>query len=290
MSQRKLASGVAICSTVLVLSSGQVKADSVDIQAYVDGAPAPSQLVTVHYTSAVLGNVDTGAYAGLINWDRAQIISGSSSLFGDLPSSFASSGTFSTYCIDIAQDIAVNGGPYDYSGLTTSLADTPVVSAAGYTGMGSTAATDIANLYANEYAAVSGSGAIQYDSASDTDSNAGDKAAAFQIAIWQIIYGTSGLSVADSTNVFYVSSYGGMDTTEFNEITGMADRFVAEAGTATGTLNGTLLALTDSTLQDQLIVGNSASPAATVPMPKAAVAGLVLMSGLAVKQRLRRVQ
>jgi hypothetical protein len=257
-------------------------ADTVNITAIVQ-TPSPTQIVDVHYggnPSAGLDSIGSvEAYAGQINWTNTVVgntdIGGG--LLGSLPASFGT-GTFSSYCIDITQDINI-GQPATFDGLFTgsNLANTPVVAPSNnYQGMGTTAASAIQSLYDNEY-----------DTISPSDN---DQAAAFQIAIWYIIYSTnpshSSVDVTNSGNDFYISGASA-------NVIGLADSYVDQAylGDLPATTHHTILALTDEVYQDQLVVGiasNDAPP--SVPAPSAAVAGISLLAGLGVWKRIRRVR
>jgi hypothetical protein len=290
-----------VLGLALSLSSGWVCADTVNITATVNGAPTPSQIVDIHFTgtlgSATFSNYTGAGYAGLINWNNASGTDTTGNLLASMPGSFAANGTFSTYCIDITQDIGI-GGTYPFTGLTTNLTDTPVIApAAGYSGMGSATAQAIDNLYFDEYNIVTAGGsAIQYDAnASHTDSNSNDQSAAFQIAIWDIIYGINAtpgtIDVTSNSNRFWVDN-GYNSFASFGMVAGMADRFAEQALTGPKqTFGSTILALTTPTAQDQLVVGlplPAGGP--TVPTPTAAVAGLSLLAGLGVWKRVRRVR
>ncbi|HEY1687147.1 MAG TPA: hypothetical protein VGG19_20470 [Tepidisphaeraceae bacterium] len=264
---------VAGLAVALLVASG-AKADTVDITAKV-GTPNPTDTVSIYFHGKLGPNTYTisgECYAGVINWSNAVDVGNldtpAPGLLGQMPISFQS-GVLNTYCIDIAEDISVGEtlNPA-FTGLTNDLAGTPIVDQTkypGFNGMTSTTAGLIENLYANDY--------------SLNPSN--DEAAAFQIAIWDIIYGTAGYSVADQTNnQFYVSG------ANSNVVT-LANQYVAGAATNTKPFLD-VLALTDPGVQDQLVVGVGPAFFPSTPLPASAISGIVLLGGLAVAKRMRR--
>jgi hypothetical protein len=288
-------------SAVLVLAAALSRVwgavDTVSITATVNGAPTPGQLVDIHYTGS-LGSSSFSeaevAYAGQTNWNRAVGTDSTGTLLTLMPLSFANSGTFTSYCIDVTQNIFV-GGSFTYTGLTNSFLTEPIISpSSGYTGMGATAAQAVENLFANEYFAVTmGGTAIQYDAnPNDTDSSASDQSAAFQIALWDVIYGInsapSSIDVTSSSNGFWVSNYHSLAS--FNEIAGMADLFAEAALNGSDqTFDGTLLAMTSPTLPDQLLaIFPSDSQAPALPEPAPLMLGVPLLMKLAMGRRARQ--
>jgi hypothetical protein len=277
----------AVLGITTLLSAGYAAADVVSLSATVNGAPNPSQIVVIHFTGTIgtqsYTNFSGAGYAGLINWNNATGTDTTGTLLSEMPTSFAGSGTFSTFCIDITQDIGV-GGTYPFTGLTTTLSNTPVVLATeNYTGMGATDAQEIENLYFNEFNSV-------------ISANSNDQAAAFQIAIWDIIYGINAtpasVDVTNSSNGFWVdNTYNNFST--FGNVTSLADGYVEAALTGpTRNFGAPILALTTPVYQDQLVVGvpgTSKSPP-LVPTPAEVTGGMALLGGLAAAKRMRRAR
>lgn len=225
------------------------------VTATLDGV-SPSQIVGLSYNSQWLGN----AYAGALNWT------------GQQANGPGLDGSFTTFCIDLTQDVYI-GGTYTYDVADPSLAPNPLPPTApvGATGMGAANLQRLQNLYA-----------LDYDSIG-TDN---DRGAAFQIAIWEVLFDT-GQSHDVSTGQFAVS---GASTNVIN----LANQFVADA-TSSDTLafRNQLMALTSATAQDQLFIGPPASiepgpPLTAVPTPAAAVGALPLLGALAAFKRKRR--
>ncbi len=133
------------------------------------------------YETATFSNVNPGEVVTIT--DTALSINGESGWAGDYnfinASGFLNSSSYLGYCIDIAQDIYAN---QTVTWSVTSLADAPTPG----TAMGQTNANLIAELWYNDYGMIGTS-----------NSNA----AAFQVAIWEIINGgTSNLSFNSDTS------------------------------------------------------------------------------------------
>jgi hypothetical protein len=288
-------SAILVLATALSRACGAV--DSVSITATINGAPTPGQLLDIHFTGA-LGITSFSesevAYAGQSNWYQAAGTDTSGSLLSSMPLSFVGNGTFSSYCIDVTQNIHF-GIAYTYTGLTdTFLAEPIIAPASGYAGMGTATAQAVENLFATEYVPVTtGGAAIQYDAnPSDTDSSPNDQSAAFQIALWDIIDGNnfspSNIDVTSSSNAFWVSNFNSLSS--FNEIAGMADLFAETALTESDqTFNGTLLAMTSPTLPDQILaVLPSQSQAPPQPEPVSLALAMPLLLKWVLGKRTRR--
>ena len=186
---------------------------------------------------------------GLYNWT----IIGPSSL-GPIGS------TFYTFCIDIPQDIALNG-QYDYTLTNPSNAPQPVGA------MGADNAAALGRLWAADIGNVLNATSVNKEL---------EAAAAFQLAVWKITYeAPDNTALKDLTIKLYTS-----DSTLENQINTDAFNWASAALNSSG--SGTpLIALSSPTAQDQITVA---------PTPAAAVAGLVLMAGMfAVRLRKRQL-
>lgn len=234
--------------------AGVARAESVT--ATLDGV-SPARIVGLSYNDQWLGN----AYAGALNWH------------GEATNGQGFDGRFTTFCIDLTQDVYL-GSTYTYDVVNTNLAPNPLPPTApvGATGMGATNQQRLENLYA-----------LEYDRIGSDD----DRGAAFQIAIWEMLFDT-GATHDVSTGQFAVS---GASTDVIN----LANQFVTEStGPLALTFGNQLFALTNATAQDQLYVGPPQSPEhgpplTAVPTPAAAFGALPLLGGLALlKQRRRR--
>lgn len=221
---------------------------------------SPSQIVGVSYNGQALGQ----AYAGTLNW------------YGQAGNAGGLTGPFSTFCIDLLQDVYV-GSTYGYEvvDLTEAPDPLPPTAPADGGGMGPSNAAKVQKLYALEY---------------DNVGSDHTRAAAFQVALWEMLYETGGTSGVADGNFFL--------TGVPSALIDLANQFVS-AASAPGSLlyPNQLLVLTSPTAQDQIFVGDLMSPEpparqgeAPVPVPApAAVAGAVpLLGGLALFRRIRR--
>lgn len=292
---RGQAGASAVLCLTFALARAQGAVDVVNLAATVNGNPSPARLVQIHFTGS-MGNssfsIAEPVFAGQINWNQASGTDSSGSLLTEMPLSFSGTGSFSAYCIDVTQDVDVNTA-YVYTGLTDNLSAEPLIaSGSGYSGMGSVAATAVQNLYAEQYALVGSGQPIQYDSNSaDVDNNANDQSAAFQIALWDIIYGTnatpSSVDVTSSSNTFWISNNNGLSS--FSKVAGMADLFVEAALTGPDqSFSPGLLALSDPTLPDMLVVESpQGSQSPPLPTPASGTMAASLMVAMAIVRRRR---
>jgi hypothetical protein len=244
----------------LLVAAGSVSLAGVaragTVTATLDGV-SPAQVVGLSYNNQWLGY----AYAGALNWH------------GQVSNGQGLDGKFTTFCIDLTQDVYV-GSTYTYDVADPNLAPNPLppTAPAGATGMGSTNLQRLENLYALEY---------------DNIGTDNDRGAAFQLAIWEMLFDTNATHDV-STGQFAVSGASA-------DVVNLANQFVADATTSDAlAFHSQLMALTNATAQDQLFIGPPVETApgprlAAVPTPAAAVGALPLLGGLALfKQRRRR--
>lgn len=225
--------------------TGLARADSVTVT--LDNV-SPSRIVGITYNNQSLGS----AYAGALNWH------------GQAANGHDLNGSFSTYCIDLTQDVYL-GSTYTYGVVDPSLAPNPLppTESPGSTGLGATSLQRIENLYA-----------LQYDGIGSDN----DRGAAFQIAIWEMLFDT-GATHDVTAGQFAVTG------ASANVVT-LANQFVSDALTPDAlSFHYELLALTSPTAQDQLFVGaaipQGGPPLTPVPTPAAALGAMPLLGALA---------
>jgi len=232
--------------------AGQVTATFDDVN--------PGLVVTIN--SAVLGGSATG-WAGDYNFKNAS---------GDL------TGSFTGFCIDIAQEI--------WTGLTTTF-NVGALSSAPTPGqaMGTYRASLIAELWQNDFAAI-GSDNV--------------KAAAFQVAIWKIINETNldtnhNMTLDVTTGAFQMT---GADTgTHYTLIAAQANAWLSASQldrTGNGAQATNLKALLSTQYQDYVTAFPQGSgPGPAVPAPPGSVlagigTGCLFLGSLWQKQRARK--
>jgi hypothetical protein len=193
---------------------------------------------------------------GLLEWDGTG--------FGN-PAPFTS--TFTTFCIDLNETIFFNS-TYTFA-INPDLASAPKSTAyvppqIPATGMGTTRADEMMELYGSHYADLPTSDYLQ----------------AFQLAVWDIVYGSDPDSVTDTSSMFYVS--GGIDATAL----GLANSFLVEAANPANLAlhdEDDLIALTGvDGAQDQVAVDDDIVVNTSLSLPNTDVATAVLLAGLGI--------
>jgi hypothetical protein len=155
------------CIVLLAMAAGEVRGDSVCATLSV----GPADIVTLSDSDPGFGSLYTGAvYAGELDWTPVAT-----------PADPNPGSPFSTYCIDIFSDIYL-GQSYTYNVLPLGSALSPNTPWAStqYKTLLATAVCDIELLWGKYYDCI-------YQGSSPQDT--ADRAAAFQIDIWKIIYG-----------------------------------------------------------------------------------------------------
>jgi len=215
------------------------------------GLPAHAQFVTATFTSVSPGEVVAIPVNGSTEWGWA----------GDYRFSNASgnlTGSFSGFCIDISQDIFLNQTlTFNVAALGNAPVDGNLPTA-----MGGLRANLIGELWYNDYALIG------------TDNS---KAAAFQLAIWDIINetdtnlnGTLALNI--NSGAFYATDQDSATLTTTNTWLSALNL------NGTGPMAGNLIALTNPVYQDYVVQVAPAPTAAIVVAPASVPAppGLVL--------------
>jgi len=220
-------------------------------------ARADTVTATLTGVDSGFGNtvVAFGTYSGIgvgtINWANP-VLSPTNSVYAP-----AFTNPFVTYCIDIPDHIQV-GGSFSFVP-SINLAGAPQPSSGLPTGMGAAAASQLYDLFGSGYS---------------TSLSSPVEGTAFQLAIWQIVYGAAFTAVP------------GGDITP----TALTDESLFLTHIGSTPYNGTLLdlmgvpssPLLGQSVQDQIL----AAPAGTTiitsgtPLPSAATGGSVLLIGL----------
>lgn len=263
----KRVAGLVVC-TVLAINAASAFGNSVDITAKLTGVGVPAgtyDTVNIKLLDATLIDNSShtlfsgNAIAGVERWTY---VSGTPVYEGN---------NFLTYCIEITQDVQLTNPPTSYGFTFGALKNAPqpgsgVNPDGSGTGMGSVKAGYLQELWGRDY---------------NTSLTSAANSAAFQLAVWKIVYGdtmTGGaldfslqhgqLTALDATNS-HAGDYGivSQAQTWLNALTG-----------APNAPHWDLLALTSSTYQDQITV---------LPLPASAWMGVLLVGGLFAKRKLR---
>lgn len=230
-----------------------VRADSLAVDATLTGVAYNGVTVTLDLNDGKGHTYGATGTAGQYQWQQN---SGTYVL--------GKAGSFSTFCIEITQDISLNT-QYGYE--LTSLQNSPQPTPNYWipnNGMGSADAAEIDRLWAADYSKV----------------NSADSAAAFQFAIWKIIYGSQ-LTFSAGTP---------FNGSEISGDVGMASTWLAALPTSGSGAN--LVALSSSSAsspnpgaQDQITLAPPGYSAAPLPATAPAVAALLASLGALVGLR-----
>lgn len=199
--------------------------------------------LNVNYVSPA-GNAGTSA--GVFNWNRTGGTHAGTPVIGS---------SFSSFCIELTQNI---GTGTTYTMNVVPLASAPVPGLPPVGGMGQSKAQDLRRLWASYF---------HLAALSNTN------AAAFQVAVWEIVYETAAQYDVNTANTgtrgaFYITNQSAVRT--------LANSWLSNLGQA----EANLAALSHPTFQDQLVL---------IPTPPALLAGLGLLGvGVANKLRKRR--
>jgi len=230
-----------IALTAVLAAAGAAAADSVDLT-YTGPGNGRS-------FSVVANGTTTDVFAGQLNFS---VVNGSGSTGVRL------NGSLLTYCIDVLEPIGPGLNTYDLA----DLEDAPVTAGSISPAMGAEKAAAIARLY-------TAAGGNQFTADNDF-------AAAFQLAVWEVIadFSTTGTTLDINAGDFEVTSTINLGTQSvLNGLLAAAadDSVAAFAG---------LGALTNEGFQDQLY-------AVAVPLPGAAGLAAVGLAGVVVTRRRR---
>ena len=169
-------------------------------------------------------------------------------------------GDFLTFCVEINQDVYL-GGTYTFTTGTVASAPTPGTPLPGSGGMGTIKANLLNDLWTRHYSDV-------------TDATTG---AAFQVAVWEVVYDTNFNLGTDNFQAYGNSA-----------VTTQAATWLTDILNNPTQADAHLIAIKSDTYQDQVTFGPPPqSPPPGTPLPSAASGALVLL-GLGAGRRLRR--
>jgi hypothetical protein len=202
--RNRVAKALALATSLLLASSLQSRA------ATITATPLsidPVDYGTVYLNGNLVGGQLGGAGVGNVTWS------------GDPANVTPFNGTFATYCLDLNQNISLNN-PFVYN--TAPLATAPQPGAYVPPGgpMGPAKANEINILYGKDYSLTLGSGA-------------GDDRAAFQLAIWNIVYDNDASVTAGGGTLYAVIGAGSGSNVDAATIA-LANQFLADAVTNAG--------------------------------------------------------
>jgi hypothetical protein len=236
---------------ITVLSASVLAA----LPALADSLPPVGTHVTMTFNREGLGSSIKYTYDGVTETDFAGIYE----WVGVAGNPAPLNSPFQSFCIDINQWF--DTGPYDFT--TRRLEDAPNPNPDnGNLGMGTARADDLRRLWAQDRAHV-------VDNIS---------AAAFQVAIWEIVsektptYGSPTLNVTSGS--FYIDT----STQLGRDIAACATKFLGHASDTSLAGEPQLLAITSAQFQDQLVV-------MPVPLPVAAWGAAALLAGFGIFSR-----
>ena len=171
-----------------------------------------------------------------------------------------------SFCIDLVQDVSAGWQPYD----VTALHLAPVDGGSPYSPMGVPKANSIRELWGEHYAEVG---------------NDPIKAAAFQAALWEIIYENDGVQTPNPWDL----TSGRLAVPNSPLVSAQANAWLADVGDQVQTLNTTLLALTNYTTEDRFqdYVYDPDGPGHEVPEPITVVSVMAGVCGLGAYLRKR---
>jgi hypothetical protein len=219
----------------------------------------PTSIDPADYGTVFLDGVNIdgpgGAGVGSVTW------------LGSSANAAPFNGVFIAYCIDLPQSISLNNS-FTYT--VTPLAGAPQAGAYPNPpgGMGAAKANEIDILYGKDYMSTLGGAAA-------------DDRAAFQLAIWNIVYDTDA-SVSPTDGMFYAETGGGVSSA----MLALANGFLADAFNPANQsfAASNIVALLGSNGEQDQIVINSPSfiPQASIPAPAAALPAGIAMAGIAI--------
>lgn len=230
----------------LCLVGGTATADTITMSA--------SALTNRDFKFIYAGNTYDDQNTGAVTWQR---VSGST----------AFDNSFQTFCIDVTQTFNFNpSNPPSYTYTLTPLQNAPWDNAQHNTGMGLAKAKLLSELWDNFHSQVTND----------------DNSAAFQIAVWEIVFETSG-NALDLTSGNFKANYG---TSQVQGYVKLGSEYVPtyvktaqnwlNTLTGNGPLDPNLVALTSDTAQDQFTFTSVPAPPGVL---LAGIGGLGLVLG-----------
>jgi hypothetical protein len=184
----------------------------------------------------------TNQYVGEYGWTRSSVNNSNNNYSG--PPNLGQN--FISFCIELTQDMTY-GSSYTYNVVSLASSPNPNGTDTGISsgGMGTTRADEISELWGRDFSSISTS----------------TQAAAFQVAIWQIEYGTN-LTINNAANDISFSN----DSSAINQAQTWLNQLDGDTADY-----ASLAAISNSNQQDQVIV---------VPTPKAVWMGLFMVGAM----------
>jgi hypothetical protein len=260
MKMNRFATRLAAIGAVLALGIGSAKADSVT--AYLNTTGTDS--VTASWCNGGTSGsytYDTYAdnYLGTIGWTSGTVTT--DTLSNHLPAGVVPS--FTTFCIEGSQNVTIGANNsfskvWDGSNMVGNVPNPTLGDA-----FSSTTVTLLTELYDEHY----------------SSSLTAAQADAFQLAVWKIAYDNGG-QIGDTSSGNTVRFFVAAANLSNSDVT-TANSWLSTLSTATHTGNYEVIALTSSSLQDQIT-------AVPIPVPASAWMGLTTLAGIALAAGFRR--
>jgi len=265
--KRKLFALASLAASVIVTGTASAASVSATLFNAVDspnGVQPGTMDLNLQFGAISIAN----AYVGQINWHSATSTDWTAGLNPQLNAILGPNQTFSTYCIEGTQNVFF-GTNETWSLGVVNLSSAPTPAPA----MGTTKASEITELYDRSFSGIGTNNEL---------------AAAFQLAVWEIVDDgiptLGGETAADfNSGTFQASG----DTTAINDAVGMLNAI----GSAAPLIDSfTVYALSDAGIQDQIFAiptGGTPVPPA-VPLPAALPMGLAMMGAMGLIRGIRR--
>jgi len=261
MNWQNITFGTFLISGLLVASVASAASVSATLYDAPQGVAPSTETMTLTFDGTDIYNP---GWAGELNWHSASVQSGG--LNSELTEILGSGGTFSTFCIEGTQNVYFGANETWSLGVVT-LSSAPSPSPA----MGTTKANEITELWDRSFNSIGTNNEL---------------AAAFQLAVWEIVNDGIPTLGAETTAAFNNGNFEASgDSTAIGDAVAMLNGITGSGYANTYTVYG----LSDLGIQDQIFgVPNGGTPASPAPLPPALPMGLALMGGMGLVHFVRR--